>query len=104
MHEYLERATKNLTLDELTVFAMKWRKAHRKVHIARIIWLFTFFIGGHRFYLGDNKTGILMIIVTLITAGVGMLWGIIDFLNIQRVTDSQNEKIALKLVKEVKRK
>ncbi|WP_018215051.1 TM2 domain-containing protein [Salinispora vitiensis] len=31
-----------------------------------------------RFYMGDTKTGVLQIIVTLVTCGVGSLWGFVD--------------------------
>ena len=39
------------------------------------------FLGGwgvHRFYLGYTKMGIIQIIVTLVTCGVGSLWGFIE--------------------------
>jgi TM2 domain-containing membrane protein YozV len=39
------------------------------------------FVGGfgvHRFYLGYMGTGIVQILVTLVTLGVGSLWGIIE--------------------------
>lgn len=39
------------------------------------------FLGGwgvHRFYLGYTKMGIIQIIVTLVTCGVGALWGEVE--------------------------
>ncbi|MEH1098403.1 TM2 domain-containing protein [Micromonospora sp. CPCC 205561] len=36
----------------------------------------TFGIG--RFYMGDTKTGVIQIIVSLVTCGVGGIWGFID--------------------------
>jgi TM2 domain-containing membrane protein YozV len=34
--------------------------------------------GVGRFYIGDNKTAILQIIVTVFTCGIGHIWGIVD--------------------------
>ena len=31
-----------------------------------------------RFYIGDNKTAVLQIIVTIFTCGIGHIWSIID--------------------------
>lgn len=39
------------------------------------------FLGGwgiHSFYLGDTKKGVIQIIVTLVTCGIGALWGFIE--------------------------
>lgn len=39
------------------------------------------FLGGwgvHRFYLGDTKIGVIQIIVTLITCGIGSVWGLVE--------------------------
>jgi TM2 domain-containing membrane protein YozV len=34
--------------------------------------------GVGRFYIGDNKTAVLQLVVTLVTCGLGHIWGIID--------------------------
>lgn len=34
--------------------------------------------GAGRFYIGDTKTGVLQLIVSLVTCGLGGLWGVID--------------------------
>ena len=39
------------------------------------------FLGGfgvHRFYLGYTKMGIIQIVVTLVTCGMGSLWGFVE--------------------------
>jgi TM2 domain-containing membrane protein YozV len=39
------------------------------------------FLGGfgvHRFYLGFTKIGIIQIVVTIITCGIGHLWGFVE--------------------------
>ncbi|MGC4808777.1 TM2 domain-containing protein [Micromonospora sp. DT233] len=34
--------------------------------------------GAGRFYIGDTKTGVLQLVVSLVTCGVGGIWGLID--------------------------
>lgn len=34
--------------------------------------------GAGRFYIGDTKTGVLQLVVSLLTCGIGSLWGFID--------------------------
>lgn len=43
--------------------------------------LLQIFLGGFgigRFYIGDTQTGVIQIIVTIVTCGLGSLWGLID--------------------------
>jgi TM2 domain-containing membrane protein YozV len=42
-----------------------------------------------RFYIGDNKTGVLQLVVTLVTCGLGSLWSVIDGI-ILLATDSKD--------------
>jgi TM2 domain-containing membrane protein YozV len=54
--------------------------------------LLQIFIGGFgvgRFYIGDTKTGVWQIVVTVLTCGVGALWGFIDGI-IMLATDSKD--------------
>jgi hypothetical protein len=34
--------------------------------------------GAHRFYLGYPRQGVLMILVTLLTLGIGAVWGLVE--------------------------
>jgi TM2 domain-containing membrane protein YozV len=34
--------------------------------------------GVGRFYMGDTKTGVIQLIVTIVTCGLGGIWGLID--------------------------
>ncbi len=45
---------------------------------AGLLGIFLGSLGIHRFYLGYTKMGIIQIIVTLLTCGVGGLWGEIE--------------------------
>ena len=42
-----------------------------------------------RFYIGDTKTGVLQLVVTLVTCGLGSLWSLIDGI-ILLATDSKD--------------
>jgi hypothetical protein len=34
--------------------------------------------GAHRFYLGYPRQGVLMVLVTLLTLGIGAVWGLVE--------------------------
>ncbi|WP_395657778.1 TM2 domain-containing protein [Nocardioides sp.] len=61
--------------------------------------LLQIFLGGFgigRFYIGDNKTAIWQIVVTVLTCGIGSLWGLIDgiiMLATDNVTDAQGRPL-----------
>ncbi len=42
-----------------------------------------------RFYIGDNKIGVIQLVVTVLTCGIGAIWGIIDGI-IMLATDSKD--------------
>ena len=45
---------------------------------AGLLGIFLGSFGVHRFYLGYTKIGIIQIVVTLVTCGIGSLWGFIE--------------------------
>lgn len=45
---------------------------------AGLLGIFLGSLGIHRFYLGYTKMGIIQIIVTFLTCGIGALWGEIE--------------------------
>jgi len=46
-------------------------------------------IGIGRFYIGDTRTGVIQLVVTLVTCGIGALWPFIDGI-IMLATDSKD--------------
>ena len=46
-------------------------------------------IGIGRFYIGDTKTGVIQLVVTLVTCGIGALWPFIDGI-VMLATDSKD--------------
>jgi TM2 domain-containing membrane protein YozV len=46
--------------------------------VAGILGILLGSFGVGRFYIGDTKTGILQIVATVLTCGIGGLWGFID--------------------------
>jgi TM2 domain-containing membrane protein YozV len=46
--------------------------------VAGLLQLFLGGLGIGRFYLGYTNIGVLQIVVTILTCGVGALWGLID--------------------------
>ncbi len=49
--------------------------SNRKRITAGLLGVFLGGIGAHSFYLGNKKKGIIQIVVTVLTAGAGLLWG-----------------------------
>lgn len=46
--------------------------------VAYLLWFFTWWAGGHRWYLGRPGTAILMIIATLFFIVPGAIWALVD--------------------------
>lgn len=46
--------------------------------VAGLLGIFLGAWGVHRFYLGYTKMGVIQIVVTLVTCGVGAFWGLIE--------------------------
>ena len=46
--------------------------------VAGLLGIFLGSIGVHKFYLGDSKAGIIRIVVTVVTFGIGGIWVFIE--------------------------
>ena len=46
--------------------------------VAGLLGIFLGGFGVHQFYLGNTKKGIIQIVVTLVTCGIGAIWGFIE--------------------------
>jgi TM2 domain-containing membrane protein YozV len=46
--------------------------------VAGLLGIFLGSIGVHKFYLGDSKAGMIRIVVTVVTLGIGGIWGFIE--------------------------
>jgi TM2 domain-containing membrane protein YozV len=46
--------------------------------VAGLLGIFLGGFGVHRFYLGFTKIGVIQIIVTIVTCGIGSLWGFVE--------------------------
>ncbi|MBA2956504.1 NINE protein [Nocardioides sp. MAH-18] len=55
--------------------------------VAGLLGIFLGGFGVGRFYIGDTKTGVWQLVVTILTCGIGSLWGLIDGI-IMLATDS----------------
>ncbi len=53
-------------------------RSHRSRVAAGLLGVFLGHLGVHRFYLGYIGVGVLQILLTLCTCGVGGLWGVIE--------------------------
>jgi hypothetical protein len=46
--------------------------------VAGLLGIFLGGFGVHRFYLGYTKIGVIQIVVTLVTCGIGAIWGFVE--------------------------
>ncbi|WP_308220981.1 TM2 domain-containing protein [Micromonospora phytophila] len=46
--------------------------------VAGILQILLGTFGAGRFYMGDTKTGVIQLVVSLVTCGIGGIWGLID--------------------------
>ena len=46
--------------------------------VAGLLGIFLGYFGAHSFYLGNTKKGIIQLVVSIVTFGVGALWGLIE--------------------------
>ena len=53
-------------------------RPHKSRLVAGLLGIFLGYLGLHRFYLGYVSIGVVQIIVTLLTLGVGGLWGFVE--------------------------
>ncbi len=53
-------------------------KSSKSKLVAGLLGIFLGSVGVHRFYLGYIGIGVVQIIVTLVTCGIGSLWGFIE--------------------------
>ena len=63
---------------------MQYESGRKKGMAAWLLWLFLGSFGAHRYYLGDTKQGIFMTIAGLCMWLPGLLWCLIDGLNVNK--------------------
>ena len=54
------------------------QKSDKTKLTAGLLGLFLGGFGAHKFYIGDSKAGVIRLVVTLVTCGIGALWGEIE--------------------------
>lgn len=104
MQDLLNKVRNNMTASEVARFNLRYSEESKSEVIAYIWWAFLGPLGGHRFYLRHYGTGIILMVITLFTLGLGSIAGWYDVVNIKRLTEEENKETVLQLVKEVKRK
>jgi TM2 domain-containing membrane protein YozV len=62
---------------------------------AGILGILLGFFGAGRFYTGHTKIGVLQLVVSILTCGIGSLWGLIDgiMVLVQGGTDAQGRPL-----------
>lgn len=55
--------------------------------VAGLLGIFLGGFGIHQFYLGDSKKGVIRLVVTVVTCGLGAVWGFVEGIFILMGTD-----------------
>jgi len=88
-----------LSTAELSLIEQRVTNDGPSTGVAYLLWLFLWFVSGHRFYLGRQGTAILQILSYFIL--IGFIWLLIDaFLIPGMIRDKRNEirqRIALQM-------
>ncbi|MHA7269574.1 TM2 domain-containing protein [Arthrobacter sp. HLT1-20] len=59
-------------------YGMQYGAEQKSKIVAGILGILLGSLGIHRFYLGDTKMGVIQIVVTFVTFGLGGIWGFIE--------------------------
>ena len=90
---YFYNVTANICCDKVRGDIMQ----PKQKLVAGLLGIFLGAWGIHQFYLGDSKKGIIRIIVTVVTCGIGGIWGFIEGIMIlcgKIATDAQGNPLA----------
>ena len=87
-----------LTTEELQLLNSEMMIKQKSSGITWLLWLFTSYLGGHRFYLGKFGTGVAM----LLTFGGLGVWSFIDLFLISSMVRETNKKIENEILAEIK--
>lgn len=85
-----------LSVAELTLIEQRVTNDGPSAGVAYLLWLFTWFVSGHRFYLGRPGTAILQILSYFVL--VGFLWLLIDAFLIPSMIRERRNEIRQRLV------
>ena len=87
-----------LTSEELQLLSSEMTKNQKSSGTTWLLWFFTSFLGGHRFYLGRTGSAVGM----LLTFGGLGIWSFIDLFLINGMIKDSNEKIENEALSEIR--
>lgn len=85
-----------LSVAELSLIEQRVTNDGPSAGVAYLLWLFTWFVSGHRFYLGRPGTALLQILSYFVL--VGFLWLLIDAFLIPSMIQERRNDIRQRLV------
>ena len=88
----------DLTAQEMVLLQTEFDKRKKSKTIAYLLWFFTGGIGGHRFYSGDIKRAIFM----LLTLGGLGIWTLIDVFFIGSRIEEKNDSLEVDIIQQIK--
>lgn len=93
-------AKQGLTSEQLLMVNSEVERKGKNKMLTYLLWWFTGFLGGHRFYLGDTGLAVAMLLLGWLTL---FIWPLIDVFFIGKRLEKYNEQIELDAIQQVKR-
>ncbi|MFD1914513.1 TM2 domain-containing protein [Halodurantibacterium flavum] len=102
-----------LTVQEQLLIEQRVTNNGKSMIVAYLLWIFTGWFGGHRFYLGKYLSAILLLILwglgTLLTVigvgfillGIAGLWLLIDAFLIPAMVSTANDDLRARLIRDM---
>src|SRR5690606_5657315 len=84
-----------LSTQEQILIEQRLTNEAKSVGVAYLLWLFTWFVSGHRFYLGRPGTAILQVLSYFIV--IGFVWVLIDAFLIPGMVAKQRDEMRKRL-------
>lgn len=88
----------DLTTEELQLLSSEMTKKQKSTGTTWLLWFFTGYLGGHRFYLGKTGTAVAM----LLTLGGFGIWTFIDLFLLNGMIKDTNEKVESEILSEIR--
>lgn len=87
-----------LTTQDRMLIEQRVTNDAKSVGAAYLLWFFTWFVSGHRFYLGRPGTAILQILSYFVL--IGFIWLIVDAFLIPGMVQKQKDEVRRRLTQD----